>query len=283
MLVRAEPEALARRGAVGRRRRHRAAGDEVALAVAALDRERQADAPRAPREQPVGEPEVAVGLAEHERDAAARRGEPDGPGDVAAAAEDRGGPQLVEHPRRPRARRAATSASARAAFSGLLRLRPSTSMRAQLVAGRRDELALGALAADEDDARAVSPQLGGDRQRRNHVPGCPARLRSRRSARASVPDRARSAAAGDGTQVHRPAARDVDQQPGADEQHHEVRRAVGDERQRHARQRREAEHDEDVEDRLAEDQARAAGRRRARRSGPWPAFAIRSPAQAIIA
>ena len=44
----------------------------------------------------------------------------------------------------------------------------------QLVAGGRHELALGALAADEHDLGAVSPQRVGYRQRRHDVPSGPA-------------------------------------------------------------------------------------------------------------
>ena len=62
-------------GAGGRavvdRRRDGAAGDEVAVAVAAGDREGEADAAGARREQAVGEAEVGVGLGEHDAGCAA--------------------------------------------------------------------------------------------------------------------------------------------------------------------------------------------------------------------
>ena len=62
-------EALAGRVAVGgeHRRRDRPAGDQVPLPLAAGDREGEADPPRPPGEQAVGEAEVAVGLGEDER------------------------------------------------------------------------------------------------------------------------------------------------------------------------------------------------------------------------
>src|SRR3954452_14588707 len=52
---------------------------------------------------------------------------------------------------------------------------------------------------------------------------------------------------------------DVQQEAHAREQHGQVGRAVGDERQRHAGQRREAEHGEYVQARLRQDQRRQAG------------------------
>ncbi len=78
----------------------------------------------------------------------------------------------------PRIRHAATTApsdlSGRA--QRLQRIRPAEPLdgdRAQLVAGTRDELALGPLAADEHHARrgaGASPQRVGHRQGRNDVP-----------------------------------------------------------------------------------------------------------------
>ena len=80
MLVGADPEAGAGR-APGR---SPGAGTgrpvtQVAGAVAALDRERQAHPPRERRQQPVGQPEMAVGLDQHERDARAPAASPTGP------------------------------------------------------------------------------------------------------------------------------------------------------------------------------------------------------------
>src|ERR1700750_366849 len=51
-----------------------------------------------------------------------------------------------------------------------------------------------------------------------------------------------------------PWLRAVQQQTDRCEQYAEVRRGVGDERQRHARQRRQPQYDEDVEQSLAKDQ-----------------------------
>ena len=51
----------------------RAPGDDVAAALAPVDREGEADPPRAGREQPVGEAEVAVGLGQHQGRAGDRR------------------------------------------------------------------------------------------------------------------------------------------------------------------------------------------------------------------
>ena len=80
-------------GAVGRGRRHGAAGDPVARAVAPLDREGQADAPREGRQQAVGQAEVAVGLGQDERaPARATAASADRAGHVPAAAQHRAGP-----------------------------------------------------------------------------------------------------------------------------------------------------------------------------------------------
>ena len=69
---------------------------------------------------------MRVGLGEHERRAAQDGGEADRAGDVAAAAEHGVGPLPAQDPRgRRRARRAAL-ATARVAFSGLVREMPST-------------------------------------------------------------------------------------------------------------------------------------------------------------
>ena len=116
---------------------------------------------------------MAVGLGQHERNAREHRGQPDGPGHVAAAAEDRRRPELADDPprvphragrdqRRPGRRDRAPARQRRDAE------------RAQLVAGGRDELELGAVAADERDLGALSSQRVGHRQRRHDVPGGPA-------------------------------------------------------------------------------------------------------------
>ena len=76
----AMPKRVAGAAAVGleHRRRHRPPGDQVAVALAARDREGEADPPGAPGEQAVGEAEVAVGLGQDQRRAAgaARPGRP---------------------------------------------------------------------------------------------------------------------------------------------------------------------------------------------------------------
>ena len=87
---------------------------------------------------------MAVGLAQHERDAQRQRSQADGPGDVAAAAEHRAGSERGEQ----RARRARwplpASASARSARSGSERLRPATEIGCSGKAGGRHQLGLGA-------------------------------------------------------------------------------------------------------------------------------------------
>ena len=136
---------------------------------------------------------MAVGLGQHERDSSPHRGEADGSGDVAAAAHHRRRPQLVEQP----SGGAHGGGGLQQRTDGLERVRAAQPLDvdlAQLEAGLRHELALGPLAPDEDDARAVSPQLAGHRQRRHHVPGRPARcdhVGRPGHQRGIVPDRAR--------------------------------------------------------------------------------------------
>ena len=141
---------------------------------------------------------------------------------------------------------------------------PSTRIGSQLVAGGGHQLGLGALAADEDDLGALSPQRVGDRDAPAPRAPLSRRLRSRSAVRSSRPP------AADRAQVRRPAAGDVQQQPHRAQQHDQRRRAGGDERQRHAGQRREAEDGEDVQQRLAQDQRGQARRRAASRRRPWP-------------
>ena len=76
--------------------------------------------------------------------------------------------------------------------------------RVELVAGGRDELGLGALAADEDDLGALSPQRVGDRDRRHDVAGRPA---GRDHDVAAIAVDRGVAAPVDGAQVRRAAAR----------------------------------------------------------------------------
>src|SRR4051794_4159823 len=66
-LLLADAELRAGVRAVGDLRRDRATGDQVPIAGAALDREREADAAGSTRQRAVGDAEMAVGLAEHER------------------------------------------------------------------------------------------------------------------------------------------------------------------------------------------------------------------------
>jgi hypothetical protein len=99
---------------------------------------------------------VRVGLGEHHRDPLGDRGEADRSGDVAAATEHRGGAVASEDP--PRGADRADRARDRA--SGLQRVRAGDALdtqRLEVVARGRHELCLGALAAGEDDARALSP------------------------------------------------------------------------------------------------------------------------------
>ena len=71
---------------------------------------------------------MAVGLGEHERHAPGHRGEPDRAGDVAAGAEHRVGAHVAQDPPRRAHRGRPRRSAARAAFSGLLRLSPSTAI-----------------------------------------------------------------------------------------------------------------------------------------------------------
>jgi hypothetical protein len=155
-LPRLEAELGAGGGAVGDRRRHRAAGEQVAVAVAALDREREADPARAGRQQAVGQTEVRVGLGEDERGAAQHRREADRAGDVAAAAEHGVGAVASQY--------ACGSAERGDRLGdrscGLDRVAARDALDVEavdLVAGGGDELGLGALAAGEADVRALSP------------------------------------------------------------------------------------------------------------------------------
>ena len=100
---------------------------------------------------------------------------------------------------------------------------PSTLIAVELVAGGRDELGLGPLAADEGDLGALSPQRVGDRDRRHDVARRPA-------GRDHDPRRLASLAASrrgrrHGAQVRRAAAGDVQQQPHRAQQHDQRRRA----------------------------------------------------------
>src|SRR5205085_7062508 len=87
------------------------------------------------------------------------------------------------------------------------------------------------------------------------VPPAAIRIRGPAAVTAFAPASAAPAAAAvDDLEPPRPRTRDVEQQPDRDEHHGQVRRRVGDERQGDAGQRRQPEHDEDVEGPLAQDQ-----------------------------
>ncbi len=170
-------EPLARGVAIGLQDRagHGPPRHQPAVAGAALDREREAHPARERREHAVREPEVAVGLAQHERGAPRDRGESDRPGDVAAAR---------EHDVRPDAGqqapgRAGGGARARDGAERAHGVAPVQAAHREVldrVAGRRHELRLRAVArADPDYVGASIPQLVCDRQRRHDVPGGPAR------------------------------------------------------------------------------------------------------------
>jgi hypothetical protein len=160
--------------AVGDRRRDGAAGHEVAVAVAALDREREADTAGAVGEQAVGEAEVRVGLREHERRAAEDGGEADRAGDVATAAQHGVGPAPAQQP--GRAEQRGEGLQKRPDRLQRVGARDAFDIEAvDLVPRRRDELGLGALAAREVDLGALSPKRVGDRDRRNDVARRPAR------------------------------------------------------------------------------------------------------------
>ena len=170
-LLEAEPGPRA--GAVGDGRRDRAAGHQVALSAAALDREGQADAARAGGEQAVGQAEVGVGLGEHERGPAQDGREAHRPGGVAAAAHDRVGAVAAQEPAGGEQGGARLGDSA----DGLERVAardPFDVQRVELVAGGGHQLGLGALPAGEADLGALSPQRVGDRDRRYDVPRRPA-------------------------------------------------------------------------------------------------------------
>ena len=169
-----DAQLLPRRRPGGDPRRDGPARDAVARPVAAGQREGEADAAGARREEAVGEAEVRVGLRQDERDPPGDGRQPDRAGDVAAAAEHGVGPAPAagSAPAAPTA--PAALATARAAATGLLRERPSTRIAVERVAGGGHQLGLRPLAADEGDLRALSPQRVGDRDRRDDVARGPA-------------------------------------------------------------------------------------------------------------
>ena len=171
--VRRDPEPRARRAAVGRQHRggHRPPGDQVALPLAPRDREGEADPPRAPGQQAVGEAEVAVGLGQDQRDAGEDRGQPRRPGDEAAAAHHDVGPAAADRPPRGSHRGERLDDRDRGA-QRVAPVDPAHLQQVDLVAGRGHQLGLDPIAgAEEADLGAASPKLGGDRHGRHHVTG----------------------------------------------------------------------------------------------------------------
>ena len=127
------------------------------------------------------------------------------------------------------------------------------------VAGGGHELRLRALASDELHVGAPRAERVSYGERRHDVSRCPSRgdhdrwhfhLRRWRAARVVRPFGSLRAAAGGGH---------VEEQPHRPHQHHQVARAVRDERQRHAGERHQPEHGEEVQCCLAQDQRRDAG------------------------
>ena len=170
-----DPEALPGRVAVGGedRRGHRPPGDDEALALHARDRERQADPARAPREQPVGEAEVAVGLGQHERQSQRERREAPRARDVAAAAEDGVGAPRAQHLARRGHGRWPPARAHRPPSAGCERSRPRTSSSStSYPAAGTSSASRRPRAPRKKTLGALSPKRVGDGQRRHHVPGC---------------------------------------------------------------------------------------------------------------
>ena len=99
---------------------------------------------------------MAVGLAQHQRHPPEHGGEPHRTRHVAARAHHGGRPQLGEQaPGGQQRRRVHCGGASRS--QRLLSVQRLHAQRPQLVARLRDQLELGALAADEGDLGAVSP------------------------------------------------------------------------------------------------------------------------------
>jgi hypothetical protein len=156
-LVGADPEPLARRGAVRPHGPggHGTADHLVGIAGAALDRERQEHVPRKPRQQPVRNAEVAVGLRQHERDPARDRSQPNRPRHVAAAAQHHVGARLAHEPARP-AHRARGQRRRPRCLQRVAPVETGHRQRMERVAGGGHELGLRPLAPGELDVRAPS-------------------------------------------------------------------------------------------------------------------------------
>ena len=230
---------------------------------------------------------MAVGLGQHERDPQAQRGQSDRRGHVPAAAEhgvwaqplqDRPCPRDGPTPRAPARGSHATDCLR------LYRLRPRS------CAAHTPPSALAPASArsptDERDLGAVSPQRVCHRQRRRHVPGgSPRGDRDPRLCPFTAPScrffalfRTISSKSRHGPHMRRSARGHVQQQPHRRKHHDQAARPVGHERQRHARQRRQPEHGEHVQQRLGDDQRGDADRDQRAVAGCAPLWATRRPA-----
>ena len=143
----AHPQLGPRRRAIRRRRRNRTPGHAVlALVRPSLDRKGQADAPGERGEQSVGEPDVRVGLGQHQRDAPQHGRDAGGPGHVAPAAEHNVGPLGAQDPQRAECRpqRQQTGSQRRQRVAAI---EAAHGDRVHLVAGGGHQFGLGTLAA----------------------------------------------------------------------------------------------------------------------------------------
>jgi hypothetical protein len=129
--------------------RHGPAGDQVSVPFTARDREREAHAGCATGEQPVREPEVAVGLRQHERNAKGKRSQPGWSGHVPSGAERR----IGASPPNRTARAGGRAHGQNARPQGLQRRAAIDAPRPQvvdLVSGGGDQARLGPPAGAEE-------------------------------------------------------------------------------------------------------------------------------------
>ncbi len=205
------------------------------------------------------EPEVAVGLGQH------------------AAGPDASRPRARPARRRSRPRPAtASGAAVRTSAPGVpdgggidrdrpgglqrsLRGSGDDAQRVQLVAGRRHELASARSPPTNTTSAPSARSASATASAGTTCPAVPPAAITISGALTATA-RGRGPALVDRSQRLAPRSRDVEQQPDDGQHHAEVRRRVRDERQRHAGQRRDPEHDEDVEDPLAQDQRGQPGR-----------------------
>ena len=224
----------------------RAPGDDVLRRLESLDREAQAEPVDERAQQAVRDAQVSVGLEGQGGDAAQPRQRDHGAAGVAAAADGGGRPRLAHD------------------APGARRRRGEQAQRASRAAARRP----GA-------ARSRASRSCARRSRR--APGRPARVSSTKTTRAPrAATSAATASAGDRCPPVPPAASrtvapssaddneappvggDVEQDPDAGEDDHEAGAAETHEGQRHAGERHDAEGGADVDERLADDEARDA-------------------------